>query len=81
MIADMKEFSIHFASEIKLCTMCEHRLCPISSFEVLFRCRECSHEGYEEYGVTQNEDGEKWCVCRRYLKEESVGVEGIEGLH
>lgn len=63
LVIDMKEFSITFASEMALCTMCEHWLCPGSSLVVLYRCRDCGHEGCN--GCATNDDGlgEEWVVC------------------
>jgi len=75
LVVDMKEFSITFASDIKLCTMCEHWMCPGSLLEVLYRCRECGHQGCDDClaGRRPDEFGEEWCVCCE------CGASGVEG--
>jgi len=79
-VVDLKEFSKKFAAEIRLCTLCEHGLCPGSSLVVLFRCREL---GYDECEVCANrvdKMGGEWCMCcqcedtNRGLVNGSVGA-------
>jgi len=62
-IVDMNEFSKTFADEIRLCTLCDHGLCPGSEMVASLRCRECGH--YECNGCSRHVDekGEEWCVC------------------
>jgi hypothetical protein len=66
LIVDMADFPVSFASEIRLCTMCKHWKCPKSKVVVLFRCRECGHEGCEacfQLGKERGGEEEDWCVC------------------
>jgi hypothetical protein len=79
-VVDMKDFSISFASDIKLCTMCEHWLCPKSELEVLFRCRECGHERCERCVTKDDEFGEEWCVCCKCPREENRAGERDDGM-
>jgi hypothetical protein len=64
----MKEFSITFASEMALCTMCEHWLCPGSSLVVVCRCRDCGHEGCDGCAINDDGLGEEWVVCCSCVK-------------
>jgi hypothetical protein len=43
LIVDMKEFSMTFAKEMRLCTLCEHQLCPGSALVVMLQCRADVH--------------------------------------
>ena len=66
LIVDMVDFPVCFASEIRLCTMCEHWKCPKSEVVVLFRCRKCGHEGCKvcfRLGKERGGEEEDWCVC------------------
>lgn len=77
LVVDMKEFSITFASEMALCTMCEHWLCPGSSLVVLYRCRECGHEGCDDCATSGDGLGEEWVACCYCAKGKGKGGEVV----
>jgi hypothetical protein len=68
LIVDMKEFSMTFAEEMRLCTLCEHQLCPSSALVVMLQCRECAHKKCPGCSQTVDTLGEDWCMCCRCEK-------------
>ena len=78
-IVDMQDFSKKVGDAMRLCTMCPHGLCPGSQLVVIFRCRQCGHEG----GIVCLEEGElrlgeeksgdeEWYVCCQCAKLERI---------
>jgi len=63
----MGDFSKKFADEMRLCTLCEHTMCPGNRLDVLFRCRDCGHDECVacEGESRVDEVGEEWAVCCR----------------
>lgn len=92
LIVDMKDFSKTFGNGIRLCTMCQHWLCPGSELVVIFRCRVCGHHGCEgcledggfEEKETEEENGpEQWyicCNCMERSKAEELKTKNEKGL-
>jgi hypothetical protein len=80
LVVDMKEFSITFASETALCTMCEHWLCPGSSLVVLYRCRDCGHEGCDGCATHDDGLGEEWVICCCCAKMKGGNEVAVAGL-
>lgn len=81
-IVDMEDFSKTFGDGVRLCTMCQHWLCPGSELVVIFRCRVCGHDGCEsclggESAEEKEREGktEQWYIC--CICEEEPEVEEV----
>lgn len=77
LVVNMKEFSKNFAEEMKVCTLCEHWLCPGSALVVLLRCHECGHEQCQEYRKSIDEKDEEWyscCLCEVRSRASMIAV-------
>ena len=62
-IVNMNEFSKTFAEELRLCTLCDHGLCPGSRLMASLRRRKCAHDECGDCPTRADKMGEDWCVC------------------